>query len=376
MNPGAEGRRPRILHVIEPGSTLSPSGSDAACLWLRTLIAQTPALHHEVLALGTQHDEDHLLAMGVDTTDRITPVRGRPLHAASAVERFAARRAKPDITLAWSVEAGLACQGARTHDLRLALVRRAIETGPKAVRARPGGAADQTASPGDAGPGAEGRGAGVWPLPAQARSREDIRTALEIENHELIVAVLSDRPGHADPRVLIWAVDMLRLIGIPATALASSLSRTVSPARRMMAKARMGVGMIVVDGPLTELMPACDVLVVTGDPGMNKAPDGGEGAGVGSCVLLARAGLVQGSPVLALPQVVEAAPGAIAVSAMTPSAIVDQIVPLWRAGFRPGDRPIRAAPEARAADLGLPCARPGAPGGPPRDAGRVEGVCP
>jgi hypothetical protein len=375
----------RVLHVIEPGSSLACSGSDAACLWLLTLIAQTPGLCHDVLVLGTQRDEEHLLALGIDTTDRITPLRGDPVLASRALERFIACRGGADATLAWTTRAGDALRAARAPNLRLASL--AVAAGPGAGVKReesaresdplPAGAKGETPSrspeaqateQGDIGrmtgpdempaPPSEADAharSGVWPLPPRVHGRDDLRRALEIEDHEVVIAFISDRPEHTDPRVLIWAIDMLRLIGVPATALASSRAPAMTPARRMMPMARMGVGLIEVDGPTTPFMPACDILIAVGaSRRMPGAPEV-----TAPAALLARAALVQGSPVLALESVARLAPSALTLEAMTPSAIVDQIVPLWRGGFRPGDRPARAAPKACPGAFDLPGPRLG-----------------
>jgi hypothetical protein len=91
-------------------------------------------------------------------------------------------------------------------------------------------------------------------------SRESLRLELEVETDELLVMPLAAPWSSLDAQHVIFLLGMLRVNGWKVSALVPASAWRLEGARRFARRAAVGARLIVIDGPMTPWMSACDAV--------------------------------------------------------------------------------------------------------------------
>ena len=97
-------------------------------------------------------------------------------------------------------------------------------------------------------------------LPASARSRESLRLDLTVEDDEQLIMPLAAPWSSLDAQHVIFLLGMLRVNGWKVSAVVPSSAWRLEGARRFVRRASVGARLIVIDGPMTPWMSACDAV--------------------------------------------------------------------------------------------------------------------
>lgn len=276
-SPPSGGSRLRILHLVEPAWrdwSGRAGGSDGAVLLCAEAIRSTPQFDHTPLLIGGADAEAAAASMGLATTDRIHPVRNSAAIMVRSLQRFVEDRGPFDLFHVWDP----------LHPGRAAAVAQdapAFETRNNTLC---------WSNPDAAVTNFFGETTGFVPAglaPVQRWSRRQLRESLSFEHDDVLIAVLSDRPGESVAQRLLWTMAMLRLIGVPASAVVPSTVRKAEHLRVLNSQMGSPGGLAIVREPVTSLLSACDVAVLL---------EGGTFAGG---LALVRAALSLGVPVAA-----------------------------------------------------------------------------
>ncbi len=91
-------------------------------------------------------------------------------------------------------------------------------------------------------------------------SRQSLRIDLGVEEDELLIMPLAASWSSLDAQHVIFLLGMLRVNGWKASAVVPSCAWRLEGARRFARRADVGARLIVIDGPLTPWMSACDAV--------------------------------------------------------------------------------------------------------------------
>ncbi len=91
-------------------------------------------------------------------------------------------------------------------------------------------------------------------------SRQNLRVDLGVEEDELLIMPLAAPWSSLDAQHVIFLLGMLRVNGWKVSAVVPSCAWRLEGARRFARRAAVGTRLIVIDGPMTPWMPACDAV--------------------------------------------------------------------------------------------------------------------
>jgi hypothetical protein len=285
---GARGHAPAILHLLRPaaprerpaislGRHAPACGCDTGVLACLRTIARTPWCDHKVIVFGGDDAGRRAASLGLRADARIAPPMGRVELGAPALRRWLKAHGEPRVVQCWGGEFG----GLRS---RIAGVSRLSRGAAWCVADMDVGVLESRS--GHWPPATSALTA--WLGPAAGAGGQRPRRAGPPR-----VVLLGDPPAAADSLALAYALGILNVGGVPATAVvardAARMDRTV---RHMRAGGYLR-GLEVIDGSPLAGLRGFDLGVcvpMEGDPGVGEPSFAGK--------LAVRAALDAGLPVI------------------------------------------------------------------------------
>jgi len=251
--------RPRVLHLIDPPRPLLEPGragsgepvvGEPEALLCRAVMSALDEVEHTALVIGNRDAERWAQAFELPGRDRLCAPSEAIGVACRAVRRFVGLRGPFNAIQAWSDRsARVAAEVARRSRLP-------VRVAPPPTRAL----------------GAERE------LPRIAHPRAPIdrhrmRAELGIEARDRVIALIAREDRLADAFEARWILGLTSRMGVPATLLVARTHRDVARAIDIHRIASEDCGLVVVDGPVLPILPACDgALCVDPEPGPRETP--------------------------------------------------------------------------------------------------------
>jgi hypothetical protein len=240
------------------GSRRDVRGCDAAVWACRQTVLQTPWINHRICVLGGNEAGERAARLGLEAHARLAPPFSRPELALAGFRNLIADWGAPAIVMCWGGD----CAALRARML----------AGRESGSPSPAGRATWMVADMHAGvlevhdlqhtrePLTQAMT--PWlPVPGALtqRDREAIREQLQVEDNELLVALVGDPPAAIDAITSTYMAGILHVAGVRVTPVIPRGSYQLDRALRHIASGGYLGDIRLIDEPMSLIAPGCDL---------------------------------------------------------------------------------------------------------------------